>query len=132
VGAIVPLALPNLDESLLLIAVTAVIATLALAVAIYRRVRVQTRQLSSQISLLQNEYSRARQRAAERTSTVDRLLEFSQTVQGAGHPEQVIQTLTHFLKTELSLAGIVVLANESETGVECRARWPVNVLREDP
>lgn len=51
---------------------------------------------------------------AERTKTVDRLLEFSQTIQGAGKVDQIFPTLCHFLESELGLSGATILANETE------------------
>ncbi len=51
---------------------------------------------------------------AARTRTVDRLLEFSQGIQAAGKPEQVLATLTHFLQADLGLAGMALLAVEPE------------------
>lgn len=68
---------------------------------------------------------------AERTSTVDRLLDFSQTVQGAGQADQIYSTLSQFLASELKLAGIAVLSHEAEAlpAIEVRATRPLNVLR---
>ena len=51
---------------------------------------------------------------AERTSTVDRLLDFSQTIQGAGQADQVFTTLSQFLETELKLAGIAILSHQPD------------------
>src|SRR5438270_13411484 len=51
----------------------------------------------------------------ERTSTVDRLLDFSQTVQGAGQADQVFTALSQFLESELKLSGIAILSHEAET-----------------
>jgi diguanylate cyclase (GGDEF)-like protein len=51
---------------------------------------------------------------ATRTRTVDRLLEFSQGVQAAGKPEQVVATLTHSLQAELGLAGLALLSVEPD------------------
>ncbi len=67
---------------------------------------------------------------AERTRTVDRLLDFSQTIQGAGHPDQVCQTLSHYLRTELELAGVIILARDAEVlpAITAKAAWPENVL----
>src|SRR5580698_5819517 len=45
---------------------------------------------------------------AWRTRIVDQLLEFSQTIQGAGKPEQIYTSLTHYLRKELDLAGLAV------------------------
>ena len=50
-----------------------------------------------------------------RRRTVDRLLDFSQTIQGAGKAEQVYSTLCHFLQSELSLAGVTVLCHEPDS-----------------
>jgi diguanylate cyclase (GGDEF)-like protein len=68
----------------------------------------------------------ARAALAERTSTVDRLLDFSQTIQGAGKPDQVFATLTHFLRTELKLSGLAILTTEAETvpPTQLRSAWP--------
>ena len=60
------------------------------------------------------EQERAVANLAARTRTVDRLLEFSQGVQAAGRPEQVLATLTHFLQAELGLAGLALLAVEPD------------------
>lgn len=49
-----------------------------------------------------------------RTRTVDRLLDFSQTIQGAGKAEQVYSTLCHFLQSELSLSGLTVLCYDPD------------------
>lgn len=70
---------------------------------------------------------------AARTQTVDRLLEFSQTIQGAGRAEQVYQTLSFFLQTELGLAGLVVLSVDAEStpSTQVRAAWPTDVVTAD-
>src|SRR5690349_1487166 len=66
----------------------------------------------------------------QRTRTLDRLLEFSQTIQGAGKPEQVFAALGHYLQNELTLAGLVILTNESESvpTVQVKTSWPGDVL----
>ena len=51
---------------------------------------------------------------AARTRTVDRLLEFSQGIQAAGKPEQVLATLSHFLHADLGLSGMALLAVEPD------------------
>jgi len=75
----------------------------------------------------------ANQVLAARSSTMDRLLEFSQTIQGAGKPEQIYPTLNHFLQTELGLAGVVIVAFEPDTipAMQLKVAWPDNVLRQD-
>jgi diguanylate cyclase (GGDEF)-like protein len=75
-------------------------------------------------------YEEAQRILATRTSTVDRLLDFSQTIQGAGTLEQVFAALAHYLRTELNLAGITIVSNEpSDTPpMRVRAAWPTNLM----
>jgi diguanylate cyclase (GGDEF)-like protein len=67
---------------------------------------------------------------AERSATVDRLLDFSQTIQGAGKPEQVFATLNHFLTTELKLSGLAILTNEPEIipPVQLKSGFPEDLV----
>src|SRR6185436_6868334 len=51
---------------------------------------------------------------AQRSHTVDRLLEFSQTIQAAGKPEQIFDALTLFLHGEFGLTGIAIVAHEPD------------------
>jgi diguanylate cyclase (GGDEF)-like protein len=69
---------------------------------------------------------------AERTNTVDRLLDFSQTIQGAGKAEQVFNTLTHFLRTELALEGIAVLSYQTSRvpAMQVASCWPDGLVSE--
>jgi diguanylate cyclase (GGDEF)-like protein len=64
--------------------------------------------------------------ADERTATVNRLLDFSQTIHGAGKADQVYATLSHFLRTELDLSGIAILTAEADTQppIQLRFSWP--------
>ena len=66
---------------------------------------------------------------ADRTQTVDRLLEFSQTSQGAGRPAQVFETLSYFLKAELGLAGLMVLSVEpgATPATQVKACFPTDI-----
>jgi len=50
-----------------------------------------------------------------RNQTVDRLLDFSHTIQGAGKADQIFSTLCHFLQTELSLSGVAVIGHEADS-----------------
>ena len=70
---------------------------------------------------------------AERTRTVDRLLEFSQTIQGVGKPEQIFATLAHFIRVELDLAGVVVIASDPDQApaTQVKASWPDTLLAPD-
>lgn len=75
----------------------------------------------------------AKQSLASRTTTVDRLLEFSQTIQGAGKAEQVFNTLSHFLAQELGLAGVAVLSVDADAvpATQLRAAWPATLVPSD-
>ncbi len=70
---------------------------------------------------------------AVRTRTVDRLLEFSQSIQGAGKADQVFATLSHYLQTELNLAGLTILTHEPDSvpAIIVRAAYPANVMCEE-
>ena len=70
---------------------------------------------------------------AARTRTVDRLLEFSQNIQGAGKAEQIFATLGHFLQTELALAGLTTLTVEAEAvpATVIRACHPPDLMLAD-
>jgi diguanylate cyclase (GGDEF)-like protein len=63
---------------------------------------------------------------SERSSTIDRLLTFSQTIQGAGKSEQIYPTLCHYLRTELGLSNIVLLTHDAEAlpATHLAAAWP--------
>jgi diguanylate cyclase (GGDEF)-like protein len=76
----------------------------------------------------------AREALAERSSTVDRLLDFSQTIQGAGKADQVFATLTHFLRTELDLSGLVILTTDAESvpSTQLRTSWPADLVNPGP
>lgn len=91
------------------------------------------RKLIADVRRARIEHQAAAQVVAERARTVDRLLEFSQTVQGAGKPEQIYNTLTHFLSTDLKLSGLVIIAHEAESvpPLHVKAAWPAHLLRED-
>lgn len=73
---------------------------------------------------------RAQRVLAERTHTVDRLLDFSQTIQGAGQADQVFNALSQFLEAELRLSGIAILSHQVETlpPIQLRAARPLTVL----
>lgn len=60
------------------------------------------------------EFERSRADLLARTQTVDRLLEFSQTIQGAGKPDQVFDALAHFLETEFALSAVLVATHEPD------------------
>ncbi|MGH7213903.1 MAG: hypothetical protein ACREIT_03990, partial [Tepidisphaeraceae bacterium] len=68
---------------------------------------------------------------AARNRTVDRLLEFSQTIQGAGKAEQIYEGLCHFLQAELGLAGLTILSNAPDAlpPTQVRACYPADLMK---
>jgi len=62
---------------------------------------------------------------------VNRLLEFSQTIQGAGKIDQVYAGLSHFLSRELQLAGLIILANAPDAvpPMQIKANFPDDLIR---
>jgi diguanylate cyclase (GGDEF)-like protein len=87
----------------------------------------------AQLHQAQTEQQQAKAVLAARTRTVDRLLEFSQSIQAAGKPEQVFATLTHFLQNDLQLAGMVILSVEPDAvpATVVRNSFPLDLLRAD-
>lgn len=69
-----------------------------------------------------------------RSRTVDRLLEFSQTIQGAGRADQIFDSLTMFLHAELALSGVVIVAHEAEAIQPnvLRAAYPKDFVQAGP
>lgn len=72
------------------------------------------------------DHDESREKLAHRTKTVDRLLDFSQTIQGAGKAEQIFASLGYFLRSELQLSGLVILAHDPDAApaMQVRAAWP--------
>lgn len=68
---------------------------------------------------------------SNRKQTVDRLLDFSQTIQGAGQADQVFAALGHVLQTELGLAGYVILAHDVDAlpMTSVKLHWPENLVK---
>jgi diguanylate cyclase (GGDEF)-like protein len=68
-----------------------------------------------------------------RNQTVDRLLEFSQTIQGAGKADQIFSTLCHFLRTELALTGVALLGHEPDAipATHVKVALPADLLVEE-
>jgi diguanylate cyclase (GGDEF)-like protein len=88
-------------------------------------------QMVLQLRQARDANERSQRVLAERTSTVDRLLDFSQTIQGAGLAEQVFATLSQFLESELKLSGIAILSHQPEAlpQIQVRASRPLDVLK---
>jgi len=80
---------------------------------------------------IEQKQSKAVLEARERI--VDRLLEFSQSIQAAGKPEQVFATLSHFLQTDLQLTGLAMLSVEPDAvpTTVVRACQPLDLLLPD-
>ena len=86
--------------------------------------------MREEMRLARDAQERSRSHLVERTKTVDRLLEFSQTIQGAGRVDQIFPTLCHFVESELGLSGVTILANETEpnTSIQLRSCRPAGVM----
>jgi diguanylate cyclase (GGDEF)-like protein len=84
-------------------------------------------------SRIRNEIESTTRSLAQRNSTVQRLLEFSQTIGGASKPDQIFASLAHHLRYELNLAGLAILAIEPETSAApaLKASWPESLVRSD-
>jgi diguanylate cyclase (GGDEF)-like protein len=98
-----------------------------------RRIKSTFDRMVAQIATARGHYEEAQRVLASRTSTVDQLLEFSQTIQGAGAVGQVFSSLSHYLRTELSLAGVAIVSNQPDQTptMQVRAAWPETVLRQN-
>lgn len=103
----------------LLVSLLIITALLGIVIYLTRPIRAQT---ASRAAL------------AERTQTVDRLFDFFQTIQGAGKPDQIFATLSHFLRTELGLSGLAILTTEPEAvpAVQLRSAWPQDLASNGP
>jgi diguanylate cyclase (GGDEF)-like protein len=79
--------------------------------------------LYRQLRLARSAERDAMQTIAARSRTVDRLLDFSQTIQGAGKADQILDSLSHYLRTEIGLSSIAIMSHDSEsipaTGLRC-------------
>ena len=84
-----------------------------------------------QLRQAQEEQKHSEAVLAARTRTVDRLLEFSQSIQAAGKTEQVYATLTHFLQADLQLTGLAMLSIEPDTvpATVVRASYPLDLIQ---
>lgn len=49
-----------------------------------------------------------------RSDALSRLLEFSQMIQGAGRPDQILSTLAHFLQAELGLTRVAIMSSDPD------------------
>lgn len=92
--------------------------------------RGELRELHESLCTMVRTLKSSRQSLAERTKTVDRLLEFSQTIQGAGRVDQIFPTLSHFCESELGLSGATILAYESDPtpGISVKACCPNGMI----
>jgi len=87
----------------------------------------------AQLRQAQGDHESSKRTLAQRTKTVDRLLDFSQTIQGAGNAEQIFSSLGFFLRSELGLAGVVVYAHAPDQlpAITVKTSWPDDLLRSD-
>ena len=98
----------------------ACIVPVAFAVLILRQLRASEQAHTSAVDAI-----------AARSKMVDRLLEFAQTVQSAGKPEQVFSCLSQYLQHDLDLAGVVVISHEPESvpATVLRASSPMSFVK---
>jgi diguanylate cyclase (GGDEF)-like protein len=82
--------------------------------------------LTQRLRALAEEHEASLTVLAARNTTVNGLLDFSQTIQGAGKADQVYTTLAHYLQSELALAGVAIIAWEpdSATPIQLKAALP--------
>jgi diguanylate cyclase (GGDEF)-like protein len=62
----------------------------------------------------EDEHEQSRRDVEVRTKIVDRLLDFSQTIQGAGRADQIFESLGQSLQHALKLEGYTVLAHDTD------------------
>jgi diguanylate cyclase (GGDEF)-like protein len=81
----------------------------------------------------QSAHQRAVGEINARSQTVDQLLEFAQTVQSAGKPEQIFACLAQYLSTDLGLKGVAVVSHEPEElpPMRLRASHPPRFIAAD-
>jgi len=89
-------------------------------------------QVVSNFQIARDDFAASQRKLAERTAVVDSLLDFSQTVQGAGKADQIFASLGFFLRTQLGLSGVVVLANDHETmQLSIKSSLPPELVKSD-
>jgi diguanylate cyclase (GGDEF)-like protein len=126
--------LKRLDEHLQLLVegrLEAAADTLPMPSRDLQRVRDTYDRMVERLRASRDRYEEAQRVLAVRTSTVDRLLDFSQNIQGAGTVASVFVSLSHYLRTELPLAGIVILSYEPDEtpSMQLRAAWPESCVQ---
>jgi diguanylate cyclase (GGDEF)-like protein len=91
------------------------------------QLRQSLNQMVARLSDARQQQEASQTRLAERTRTLDRLLDFSQTVTAVGSADQVFPTLCHYLQSELGLESIAVFGFKPDDlpPLTIRARWPV-------
>ncbi len=94
------------------------------------QIRASFDRMVTRIRTARDHFEDAQRILATRTSTVDRILDFSQTIQGAGSAGQVFDTLAHYLRSELSLAGLVIVSHQpaQTPSMQLRAAWPEKLV----
>lgn len=85
-----------------------------------------------QLQQVKEAHEQSQRVLAERSTTVDRLLDFSQTIQGAGQADQVLTTLSQFLESELKLSGVAILSHQPDVlpPIQVRAHRPLQLFNE--
>ncbi|HEX4124581.1 MAG TPA: GGDEF domain-containing protein, partial [Tepidisphaeraceae bacterium] len=90
------------------------------------QLRQSLNQMIARLRDARQQQQASQERLAERTQTLDRLLDFSQTVAAAGSADQVYPTLCHFLQAELSLDTVAIFGINPDDlpPLALKARWP--------
>jgi diguanylate cyclase (GGDEF)-like protein len=119
-GAVIVIGTPTEGEWRFVRYIAWAMPTVAAAIILRRLRDSQSAHLSAQRAM------------ALRSHTLDRLLDFSQTIQGAGRAEQIFASLGHFLRTELGLSGLLIVTHEPDsTPTTCVKEISGSSLRSD-
>ncbi len=136
-AAILAAVLPTGSNQLLWRVVAALVLASAVSLIVVAfgasRLLRPIRTLRNELHHSLQKHESSQQILADRTQTVDRLLEFSQTIQGVGKADQIYATLSHFLRVELNLAGIILIDNDPEQSpsTQVKASWPESLIGPD-
>jgi diguanylate cyclase (GGDEF)-like protein len=108
--------LPFLGVMLGLLVLAAVVTPPMFVLWVYRRERRGSGELIRSLT--------------SRTQVVDHLLDFSQTLQGAGRPQQVLASLAQFLFTQLNLSGVAIIESDPDRpgGPQVKAALPATLI----
>ncbi len=98
-----------------------------------RQLQETFNQMVDQLRKAKVAHDQAQAVLSSRSHSVDRILEFSQTIQGAGQSDQVFAAMAHFIHRELSLKGLLILTHQPEAipPLQVKVALPPEMLRPD-